>query len=138
MNKTNKQSTRLKAMTLTELLVVMAILGILILIAFPIVTPLFQKARSQEAKLNLTHLVGLQKIYYMEHAKYAANITDVGFEHNVLESEGGKANYKVEIKEANETNFKATATAVKDFDGDGTFNVWEIDKAGIPKEQIPD
>jgi type IV pilus assembly protein PilE len=110
----------------------------LILIAFPIVTPLFQKARSQEAKLNLSHLVGLQKVYYMEHAKYSTNIADIGFEHNAMESEGGKANYKVEIKEANEANFKASATAVKDFDGDGTFNIWEIDKSGIAKEVTPD
>ena len=43
-----------------------------------------------------------------------------------------------EIVKASQQEFVARATAVTDFDGDGTFNVWEVDKNGIPREVIPD
>ena len=129
---------RLKGMTLTELLVVLAIMGILILVAYPIVTPLFQRARSQEAKLNLAHLANLQKVYFLEHAKYSNDLKAVGYEHEMLNSDGGKAFYQIAIMEASMTDFRATATAIADFDGDGIFNVWEITKTGIPQEIVED
>ena len=51
------------AMTLTELLVVMAILGILLLLALPVLKPLFSRTHAIEAKTQLKHLAELQKIY---------------------------------------------------------------------------
>ncbi len=132
------KQTRFKAMTLTELLVVLGIMGILILVAYPIVTPLFQRARSQEAKLNLAHLASLQKVYFLEHTRYSNDLKSVGFEQEILDSEGGKAFYQISISEASPSDFRATATAVADFDGDGVLNVWEINKAGIPREIVED
>lgn len=49
---------------------------------------------------------------------------EVGFEHARLVTEGGNANYRIEIVSADERGFRATATAVVDFDGDGVYNVW--------------
>lgn len=34
--------------------------------------------------------------------------------------------------------FRATATAVVDFDGDGTYNVWEINQDKELKETVKD
>jgi type IV pilus assembly protein PilE len=118
---------KLRAFTLTELLVVLVIVGILILLALPNLMPLISKAKSTEAKMQLKHLHSLEKSYFYEKSTYSANLEEIGFEQEKLVSEGGKANYKIEIVEAGTSGFKARATAVVDFDGDGTFNVWEID-----------
>lgn len=126
-------------MTLTELLVVLAILGVLLLIAFPVVKPLFSKTYALEAKTNLKHLSELQKVYYLEHMQYGEQFSRVGFEHAKLVHESdGSAHYQIEILRADREGFKARATAVTDFDGDGAMNVWEIDHRGIPQEIIPD
>jgi type IV pilus assembly protein PilE len=122
-------SPRLKAFTLTELLVVLVIIGILVLMALPVLMPLISKTRSLEAKQGLKHLHSLQKTYFYEHSRYTTNLEDLGFEQEKLvsEGEGGKANYRIEVVEAGPNTFVAKATAIVDFNGDGKFNVWEID-----------
>ena len=42
--------------------------------------------------------------------------------------EGGNANFLIEIQEADRGGFIATATALVDFDGDGTLSQWEINE----------
>lgn len=120
--------TKVKAYTLSELLVVLVIIGILILIALPNLMPLISRAKATEAKMQLTHLQNLEKNYFYMYSKYSADFNELGFEQEKLVTEGGNANYKIEILEASMTQFKAQATAIADFDGDGAFNVWEIDQ----------
>ena len=120
--------TKVKAYTLSELLVVLVIIGILILIALPNLMPLISRAKATEAKMQLTHLQNLEKNYFYMYSKYSTDFNELGFEQEKLVTEGGNANYKIEILEASMTQFKARATAIADFDGDGAFNVWEIDQ----------
>lgn len=120
--------TKVKAYTLSELLVVLVIIGILILIALPNLMPLISRAKATEAKMQLTHLQNLEKNYFYMYSKYSADFNEIGFEQEKLVTESGNANYKIEILEATMTQFKARATAVADFDGDGNINVWEIDQ----------
>lgn len=119
---------KLYAFSLTELLVVLVIMGILILLALPVLMPLISKAKSTEAQVQLGHLYTLEKTFFYLKSKYSAGFEEIGYEHAKLTSEGGNANYKIEVIEAAATTFKAKATAVVDFDGDGVFNVWEIDQ----------
>jgi len=123
-----KFSTRLSAFTLTELLVVLVIIGILVLLALPKLMPLISKAKSTEAQLQLTHLHTLEKSFFYMKSKYSNNSEEIGFEPEKLVTEGGTANYRIEIIEASASGFKARATAVVDFNADGKFNVWEIDQ----------
>ena len=120
--------TKVKAYTLSELLVVLVIIGILILIALPNLMPLISRAKATEAKMQLTHLQNLEKNYFYMYSKYSIDFNELGFEQEKLITEGGNANYKIEILEASMTQFKAQATAIADFDGDGAFNVWAIDQ----------
>ncbi|MEL6141426.1 MAG: prepilin-type N-terminal cleavage/methylation domain-containing protein [Bacteroidota bacterium] len=129
---------RLSAFTLTELLVVLVIIGILMLIALPNLMPLIAKTHSLEAQQALTTVQKLQRSYHQLHVKYTANLLDLGFEPEPTVMENGKAKYRLEILDANPTGFLAKATAVVDFDQDGVYNEWEIDEAGNLREVVKD
>lgn len=129
---------KLKAFTLAELLVVLAIIGILVLLALPVLLPLISKTKSLEAQLQLKHVLQLQKSYFFVHSKYTNSIDDLGFEQAKLVTNEGNANYKIEIVEASHSTFRVRATSVTDFDQDGTFNTWEIDANEDLKEVTKD
>lgn len=136
MNK--KRSFCLKAFSLPELLVVLVIIGILVLIALPNLMPLISKAKSTEAQQQLVFLHTLQKSNFYTHSRYSTSLEELGFEQAKLTTDGGNANYRIEIVEANEKGFRAIATAVVDFDGDGIYNVWEINQDKELKEITKD
>jgi len=136
----NLLKKKVKAYTLTEILVVLVIVGILVLLALPNLMPLITKAKSTEAKIQLEHLNKMEKSFFYEKSKYSADLTEVGFIQEKLTTDGkdGKANYKITVVSATNTGFVGRATAVVDFDGDGIFNVWEIDQDKNLKEVTPD
>ena len=119
---------KLKAFSLAELLVVLVIIGILVLIALPNLMPLITRAKSTEAQQQLTFLHTLEKNHFYTYSRYSSSLEELGFEQQRLVTDGGNANYKIEIIEASEKGFKATATAVVDFSGKGTYNTWEINQ----------
>ena len=129
---------RLPAFSLSELLIVLVIIGILVLLALPNLMPLISKAKSTEAQLQLSHVHTLEKTYFYMHSKYSNDLEEIGFEQEKLVTDGGKANYLIEIIHAEATTFTARATAVVDFNGNGTFNVWEIDQDKNLKEVTKD
>ena len=126
------------AFSLTELLVVLIIIGILVLIALPNFLPKITEAKAQEAKLQLKHLYTLQKSHFYMHSKYSDSFEELGFEHVALVSNGGNGNYQLEITESSNSGFVATATSVTDFDGDGVFNQWQIDQEQNLREVTKD
>lgn len=121
-------SKKISGLTLMEVLIVLVILGIIAMIALPNYSGNVSKAKATEAKLQLGHVHTLAKEYFYQYSKYTNDVTELGFEQEKLSSEGGTANYKIEIIEAGGNSFKARATAVVDFDQDGQINVWEIDQ----------
>lgn len=129
---------KLKAFSLTEVLVVLVIIGILVLLALPNLMPLITKAKSTEAKMQLQHLYTLQKNHFYERSVYSSELDELGYEQEKLTSDGGQANYRLEIVEASPTGFIAKATAIADFNGNGTFNVWEIDQEKNLREVTKD
>lgn len=138
MNHTHTHLPRLRAFSLPELLVVLVIIGILVLIALPNLMPLISRAKSTEAQQQLTFLHTLEKSNFYTYSRYSASLEELGFEQQPLVTDGGNANYRIEVVEASEHGFRATATAVVDFDGDGTYNVWEIDAEKNLRETVKD
>lgn len=129
---------KLPAFTLNEMLFVLAIIGALLLIAYPSFMPLITKAKAQEAKIQLKYISTLQTQHRYINSKYSSEFNAIDFEAPLTIENGGTANYRYEITEAGTSNFKARAIAVVDFDGDGVFNVWEIDENGNPVETVKD
>lgn len=124
---------KVDAFNLQELLVVMVIIGILVLIAMPNLMKNVTNAKATEVKMQLTHLHNLQTGYFYSYSKYSNNFNDIDFEPPTND-----AYYSYEIIEASNNTFKARATALTDFDGDGTLNVWEIDHKKNLKEVTKD
>ncbi len=124
--------------SMTELMVALVIIGVLVLLALPKFMPVVNKAKATEAKLGLKQVYMLQKAYKLEYDKYAGELGQIGFEQEKLITDGGNARYDIKIISSDIKEFTATATAVVDFDDDGTFNVWEVTQDGNIKEIKPD
>ncbi len=130
----NKQN----GFSLTEILVVIVIIGILVLLAMPRFSAVITRAKTTEAKTMLKHLHTLEEAYYYENDTYSDDLNRLGFESAALITEGGEARYRMEVVSADVNNYRARATAVIDFDRDGQFNIWEVDQSGKVKQTLPD
>ena len=136
MNRTSK--TKIPSFNLQEMLIVLAIIGILLLIALPNLMPLITKAKSVEAQVQLKAIYNAEKQYFFMYSKYSPNLTEIDFEIPKTVTENDSANYTYEIIQATTNEFKVRATALTDFNGNGVFNVWEIDQNGTPKQTTSD
>lgn len=133
-----KNKKNLSAFTLSELLVVLVIVGILIAIAIPSFMPLISRTRSLEAQKQLKHVHSLQKIYFYEYSSFSDDLMRIDFEQTKALDGSDENTYSIEMVNATNTTFLARATATKDFDQDGVFNVWEINQDGQLTEVVKD
>lgn len=133
-----KEHKKLPSFNLQEMLIVLAIIGILLLIALPNLMPLITKAKSVEAQTQLKAIYNAEKQYFFMNSKYTNGFSEIDYELPKTVKEGGSANYAYEIFQSSASEFKARATAITDFNGNGIFNVWEIDQNGNPKQITAD
>jgi len=133
---TNKY--RVKAITLFEVLITFALIGIMFMLVLPNQASNVAKAKALEAQSMLNHVYMLEKNHFYMYSKYSSNLEDVGFEQALLVTEGGSANYKIVVENASASSFTLKAESVVDFDADGQLNVWQIDQNKILKETVKD
>ncbi len=101
--------TRIQAFTLIELMIVIAIIGILAAIAYPAYTDSVRKGRRSEGLVALQGLQLAQEKYRANNPDYA----DTLLEANVTSpTEGGY--YTLAIANASPTGYTATAEAIGD------------------------
>lgn len=125
---------KLKAFSLAEILIVLAIMGILLMLVIPNQSGIATRTKSMEAQQELRMIHNLQYAYFLQYSKYSLDTKEINYIPHKLITEGGTALYRITIIEASPSGFKAKAEAVQDFNGDGKYNIWEIDQEGQPKE----
>jgi type IV pilus assembly protein PilE len=134
----NIKHNKFAAYNLQEVLIVLVIIGILLLLALPNLMPLISKTKSIEAQTQLKYIYNSQTSYRYMYSKFSGDLSEIDFEAPKTVKENGTSNYVYEILATTTNSFKARATAITDFDGDGVFNVWEIDEIGNPKQTVKD
>ena len=136
----NKKTIRKyeEGFTLTEMLVVLIIIGILVMLAVPRFTSLIRRTKMTEARLMLNQVYTLQHAYKSEFDVYSKSLVEIGFDQEKLITEGGEARYKISIESAGDTSFVALAESVVDFDDDGKLNVWQINHHKKMTQVVPD
>src|SRR5690606_8352159 len=68
-----------KGFSLVELMVVVAIIGILASVAVPSVNKYMAKSRQSEAKTNLGSLYSAEKAFAAEYTRYHSNFRAIGY-----------------------------------------------------------
>ena len=129
---------RVKAITLFEVLITFALIGIMFMLVLPNQASNVAKAKALEAQSMLNHVYMLEKNHFFMYSKYSTDLEDIGFEQALLVTEGGTANYKIVVESASSSSFTLKAEAVVDFDADGQLNVWQINESKLLKETIKD
>lgn len=129
---------KVSAFNLQEVLVVLAIIGILMLLALPNLMPLISKVKSTEAQIQLKYISNSQTMHRYMYSKFSVDLSELDFEPPKTVKQNGTANYVYNVISASNSSFIARATAITDFDGDGIYNVWEINEDGNPKQIVKD
>ena len=100
----NKNS-REYGMSLVELLVVVAMVAILSMIAFPIYSEYLQRARRMDAKTALQQIATMQERSFVTNFSYTSNLAQLGYLSN--ETEDGF--YVISVPTADIQGFQAIA-----------------------------
>jgi type IV pilus assembly protein PilA len=110
-----------KGFTLIELMIVVAIIGILAAIAIPNFLRYQAKAKQSEAKTNLGGIYTSQIAYKAEYDVYQSDVLSLDW------AASGSTRYGYGITTATLTVFVAEATG--NIDNDTTLDVWSIDQS---------
>ncbi len=92
------------------------------------------RVKAIEAESMLSQVYALEKNHFFMYSVYSDNLDKVNFEQEPLIPTGGQANYLLFVEYASQDSFLIKAVSVTDFDGDGQFNIWQIDQNKTLKE----
>lgn len=95
--------------TLIELMVVVAIIGVISAIAFPSYNSYMNKSRRADAKVGLQKLADKQERFYLQNNTYTSVFTSAGLNTSTTSEEGY---YTFAVDSASVSGFSMTATAV--------------------------
>lgn len=97
--------------TLVELMIAVAIVGLLAAVVYPSYTDGVNRSRRAEAMTELARLATLQEQYYADHRTYATDMTDLGFNADPYVTDNGYYSIDTVAVSAITTDYIITATA---------------------------
>ncbi|GIU22934.1 type IV pilin protein [Shewanella schlegeliana] len=100
---------RIKGFTLIELMIAVAIIGILASVAYPSYVEYVAQSGRSDAKVMLLDAANQQEQFYLDNRNYTTNMTLLGFDETPAVSENGF--YKVSSTVPNSGSYTLTATA---------------------------
>jgi type IV pilus assembly protein PilE len=99
----------MRGVTLTELMVVVVIIGILTSIAYPSYRQYVARAKRNEAKAALLQIATNQERFYLQNNSYTTNMTSLGFP-VATNHLSDTSSYIITVNAADANDFTATAT----------------------------
>lgn len=100
-----------RGFTLIEVMITVAIVGILAAIAYPSYMQYILTSNRSQAAVELTEIANLQEQYYLDHNQYANGLTQLGYASNTINTQSD--HYQVKISNTDrQIDFTVTATAI--------------------------
>ena len=100
----------IRGVTLIELMIVVAIMGILVAVAVPSYSSFVAKSNRSEGQTELVRIANLQEQYFVDNRKYTSDLSDLGLSGTKFTTESGY--YEIESTTSNSNiNFSLKATA---------------------------
>ena len=104
----NKLTQRIRGFTLIELMITVAIIGILASIAYPSYTDYVRKARRATAESTLMDIANRQHTYLLTRRTFTTSKTDLGFS----DPQELNGHYTITIPTGNGTTFSVQAAPI--------------------------
>jgi len=115
---------RQQGITLIELAIVVAIIGILTAIAVPAYEDYVKRARRSEAQVALTELANLQERFFSQNLAYTSTIAGTpGADRIVFPNVSENGYYQIQIQAADATSYDLRAIPQGSQAGDGAFRL---------------
>lgn len=112
--------------TLTEILIVVIIIGILSTLALPMLVKTLEKAKLGEAASNLNLIRTGEKIYFLEYSTFTTSIDSL----NIEDPNSEKAYFDYTVESADASDFKARAQRKDSASTPYSTYYYDIDKSG--------
>jgi type IV pilus assembly protein PilE len=122
--------TKNRGVTLIELVVVVAIVALLASIAVPSYRQYVLRSNRAEAKSALLNLAAAQEKFYLQNNTYTDELTDAPPSGLGLASTTQMGLYTIEVDDADDEGFTATATATGPQAQDSRCATFGIDETG--------
>jgi type IV pilus assembly protein PilE len=125
----------MRGMTLVELMIVVAIIGILAAITYPSYREFTARATRNEAKAALLKAATNQERFYLQNNQFSGDLNQLGFSASPYTTDTGS--YVISVSAPNPAaNFTVTATYQHSDAESGKCEVFTIDGRGM-KESSP-